>query len=171
MPITIHHANSLTREQFVARFGSVFESSPWIAAETWNARPFTGPDHLHESMCAVMYAASRDRQLALIRAHPDLVGRAALAGTLTPESTGEQSAAGLDRLSPEEIATFQHLNSKYQERFGFPFVICARENKQESILAGFSTRLANSRDEEITTALQEIAKIARLRILDLIAHG
>jgi 2-oxo-4-hydroxy-4-carboxy-5-ureidoimidazoline decarboxylase len=169
--ISIREVNSLSRDEFVARFGSVFEASPWIADQAWSDRPFNGPDHLHQAMCAVLYAASRDQQLTLIRAHPDLVGRAALAGTLTPESTGEQAAAGLDRLTPEEIATFQRLNAEYRERFGFPFVICARENKKESILAGFVSRLLNSHEEEIGTALHEIAKIARLRLHDLVSNS
>jgi OHCU decarboxylase len=115
-----------------------------------------------------MYGAGQERQLALIRAHPDLVGRAALAGTLTPESTGEQAAAGLDRLAPEEIAAFNRLNAAYRERFGFPFVICARENKKASIMAGFEARLANTRAPEISAALGEIAKIAYWRLHDAI---
>jgi OHCU decarboxylase len=109
-----------------------------------------------------------EQQVALIQAHPDLVGQAALAGTLTPESTSEQASVGLDRLSPEEIATFTRLNQTYHGRFGFPFVICVRENKKESILAGFATRLHNSRQREIETALGEIAKIGWFRLRDLV---
>src|SRR5205814_2298245 len=120
------------------------------------ARPFGSFERLHQSLCAVMYGASTEQKLALIRAHPDLVGRAALAGTLTAESTQEQSSAGLDRLSAEEIATFARLNRAYHDRFGFPFVICARENKKDSILAGFEARLKNTQSEEIDTALSEI---------------
>jgi OHCU decarboxylase len=120
-------------------------------------------------MCAVVRQSGEDRQLALIRAHPDLVGRAALAGTLTKESTGEQASAGLNRLTPEEVALFQRQNAAYQEKFGFPFVICARLNKKEAILAGFERRLKNSRAEEMKTALEEIFKIAELRLKDLIA--
>jgi OHCU decarboxylase len=104
----------------------------------------------------------------LIQAHPDLVGRAARAGTLTPESTSEQASAGLDRLSPEDIATFTQFNHTYHDRFGFPFVICVRENKKESILAGFATRLHNSRPREIETALGEIAKICWFRLRDTV---
>ena len=107
--------------------------------------------------------------MQLINAHPDLVGRAALQGTLTPESTGEQASAGLNRLTAEETALFQTLNQSYRDKFGFPFVICARLNKKEAILVGFRTRLEHSRDTEIKTALEEIAKIARLRLEDLIA--
>ncbi|MFL5733955.1 MAG: 2-oxo-4-hydroxy-4-carboxy-5-ureidoimidazoline decarboxylase, partial [Chloroflexia bacterium] len=103
-PLTLGEVNALGREAFVARFGSIFESSPWIAEEAWGGRPFTSVEHLHEVMCAVMYGADPERKLALICAHPDLVGRAALAGTLSAESTGEQASAGLDRLTADEVA-------------------------------------------------------------------
>src|SRR5579875_31123 len=147
--LTLQEVNALEQEDFVAAVGSLFEGPPWIVRQAWFARPFNSLTHLHGALCAVMYNAPVEQQIALIQAHPDLVGRAALAGTLSPASTGEQAAAGLDRLSPEEIATFTRLNQAYHERFGFPFVICARENKKESILAGFAQRLHNSRDQEI----------------------
>jgi 2-oxo-4-hydroxy-4-carboxy-5-ureidoimidazoline decarboxylase len=165
-PLTLREINALDRDDFVARLGSIFESSPWIAAEAWREQPFSSIERLHETMCAVMYNAGPEQKLALIRAHPDLVGRAALAGTLSAESKGEQASAGLDRLSAEEVAEFRRRNDLYREKFGFPFVICARENKKESILAGFETRLGHSPDQEIATALAEIAKIARLRLAD-----
>jgi OHCU decarboxylase len=169
-PWTIAAVNALDRDGFVARLGFLFEGSPWIAAETWPARPFADRASLHAALVQTMRTAPRERQLALIRAHPDLVGRAALAGTLTRESTGEQQAAGLDpgAMTKAEIATFAGANERYQERFGFPFVICARENKRESILAGFATRLEHERDEEIATALDEIAKIAWYRLADVV---
>ena len=167
--MAINQVNGLDRERFVARLGFLFEGSPWIAEQAWSARPFDSVTRLHHALCAVMYGAPVERQLALIRAHPDLVGRAALAGTLTPASTQEQASAGLDRLTPEEIASFTELNRSYRERFGFPFVICARENKKGSILAGFEERLTHSRDQEIETALGEIAKIAWLRLRDVVA--
>jgi OHCU decarboxylase len=167
-PLTLEEINALDRDQFVARLGPVFESSPWIAAEAWHGRPFESVERLHETMCEVMYGASPEQKLVLIRAHPDLVGRAALAGTLSPESKGEQASAGLDHLSPEEVVEFTRLNSLYHDKFDFPFVICARENKKENILAGFTARLRNSREQEIATALAEIAKIARLRLLDVV---
>ena len=116
-----------------------------------------------------MEQAGETRQVQLIQAHPDLVGRAALAGTLTPESNREQASAGLGQLTPEEIALFQNNNQAYREKFGFPFVICARLNKKEAILKGFETRLKNNREQEIKAALEEIGKIARLRLLDLVS--
>ncbi|HEX8230750.1 MAG TPA: 2-oxo-4-hydroxy-4-carboxy-5-ureidoimidazoline decarboxylase [Chloroflexia bacterium] len=164
--MTIQEVSSLDREQFVSTLGFLFEGSPWIAEQAWHARPFTSLDDLHRALCRVMYEAAQEQQVSLIRAHPDLVGRAALSGSLTPESAREQASAGLDRLTTEEISTFSTLNSEYKARFDFPFVVCARENKKDSILAGFASRMNNSREEEITTALREIAKIAYLRLLD-----
>ena len=108
----------------------------------------------------------RDRQIALIRAHPDLAGRAAVAGTLTADSAREQSSAGLDRLTPEEYEAFTGANTAYRERFGFPFVICVREHDKDSILASAEARLQNDPDGEIDVALREIAKIAALRLED-----
>ncbi len=162
--------NNLDQAAFVQQFGFVFEHSPWIAAEAWHARPFASVVALHEAMYAVMYAAPLERKLTLIRAHPDLAGKAAVTGELTPESTREQSSAGLDRLSPDEFAAFTRMNNAYRETFGFPFVICVREHTKDSILASFAERLKHSRDEEITTALGEIAKIARLRLQDVVAN-
>jgi OHCU decarboxylase len=166
--LTLAQVNALDRHGFVAALGHLFEGPPWIVEAAWEARPFATPDDLQSKLVAVMEAAPVERQVALIQAHPDLVGRAALAGTLSPPSTGEQAAAGLDQLTPDEIATFTRLNAEYRERFGFPFVVCARENKKESILAGFATRMSHARDEEISAALGEIAKICRLRLLDTI---
>lgn len=166
--LTLDEVNRLDRQQFVARFGSLFEGSAWVAERGWEARPFQRFGQLHESLCAVMYDASMAQKLALIRAHPDLVGNAALVGALTEESTKEQSSAGLDSLSGEEVARFTRLNQEYRDRFGFPFVICARENKKNSILAGFEARLGNTQAEEIDTALGEITKIAHLRLADIV---
>jgi OHCU decarboxylase len=166
--LTLEQLNSADQATFVALVGWVFEGSPWVAAGAWAARPFADREALHRALGAAMGAAPEAQQIALIQAHPDLVGRAARAGTLTPESTREQAAAGLDRLTAEEQATFAHLNARYRDTFGFPFVICARENKKESILAGFAARLGHSRPEEIGTALAEIEKIAWLRLGDVL---
>jgi OHCU decarboxylase len=161
---------ALDHDDLVANLGFLFEGSPWIVAEAWHSRPWGSVQALHDALLTVLDRASRERRLALIRAHPDLVGRAALAGTLSRESTAEQRAAGLDAgaLSNDEIAQFTRSNAAYQERFGFPFVICARENRKESILAGFATRLANDPDTEIATALREIGKIAWYRLADVV---
>jgi len=164
--IALADLNQLGPAAFVEIIGPVFEHSPWIAAETWARRPFASAEQLLLALSATVRDAGQDRQLALIRAHPDLVGRAALAGTLTAASTQEQASAGLNQLTPEEIARFQTYNAAYQEKFGFPFVICARLNRKEAILAGFEQRLQNARAEEIQTALAEIYKIAALRLAD-----
>ncbi len=166
--ISLHELNALDRDAFAAALGRLFEGAPWIVREAWVARPFGSLDQLRKALCAVMYAAPQEQQIALLRAHPDLVGRAALAGALSPASTHEQAAAGLARLTPGEIETFNRLNAAYQARFGFPFVICARENKRDAILAGFATRLRNSREQEIAIALGEVAKICALRLRDTV---
>lgn len=168
---TLATLNILARDGFTSVIGPVFEHSPWIAEATWANRPFTSVEQLHRELCTTVQNAGEAKQLALIRAHPDLVGRAALAGTLTRESTGEQASAGLNSLSPEEVARFQKNNAAYQEKFGFPFVICARLNQKTAILAGFERRLQNSRTQEIPAALAEIFKIAELRLRDLIASN
>lgn len=167
--LTLRAVNALDQAAFVAALGPLFEGPPWIVRAAWHARPFASLEQLHQALCDVMDAAPEERQVSLLRAHPDLVGRAALAGTLGPASTAEQSAAGLDRLTPEEIAEFSRLNVAYHERFGFPFVICAREQRKESILAGFAARLGNPRAREIETALGEVAKICRLRLRDTVS--
>jgi 2-oxo-4-hydroxy-4-carboxy-5-ureidoimidazoline decarboxylase len=152
----------------VARFGGVFEASPWIAREAWEDRPFGSVERLHAAMLWVVEHAPRSARLELIRAHPDLAGRAAIAGELTPESTREQAAAGLDRLTPQQYERLRRLTAAYRERFGFPFVVCAREQTADSIIATAERRLEATPDEEEQTALSEIAKIARLRLADLV---
>lgn len=168
MTTSLERLNALDQPDFVATLSGIFEGPPWIVTEAWAARPFGDVDALYSALCRVMYAAPIEWKVTLIQAHPDLVGRAARTGTLGPASTAEQAAAGLNDLTADEIATFERLNADYQQRFGFPFVICARENKKESILAGFDARMRNTREQEIATALDEIAKICRLRLLDTI---
>jgi 2-oxo-4-hydroxy-4-carboxy-5-ureidoimidazoline decarboxylase len=159
--------NVASFDEFVRVIGPVFEHSPWIAEATAPKRPFASVEQLHRALCQTVVNAGEEKQLALIRAHPDLVGKLALAGQLTRESTGEQSSAGLDKLSPGEIEQFQKNNAAYKEKFGFPFIICARLNKKDAILNGFAMRLKKSREQEIQTALAEVYKIAELRLRDL----
>ncbi|MGZ4987423.1 MAG: 2-oxo-4-hydroxy-4-carboxy-5-ureidoimidazoline decarboxylase [Limisphaerales bacterium] len=166
---SITQLNGLSPADFTRIVGPVFEHSPWIAGVTASKRPFENLEQMNNALCETVRTAPVEKQLALIQAHPDLVGRAALAGTLTTESTKEQASAGLGHLSPAEIALFQKQNAAYREKFGFSFVICARLNKKEAIIAGFERRLENSRDQEIKTALEEIFKIAELRLRDLIS--
>ena len=167
-PIALAEVNDLSRDEFVAALGPLFEGSPWIAAATWPARPFASIGQLHQALCAAIYAAPVEQQVALIQAHPDLAGKAAIAGELTAASAREQSSAGLSQLAPAEFATFTQRNRAYREKFDFPFVICAREHNATSILEHFAARLEHTRDREIATALDEIAKIARLRLYDAV---
>lgn len=169
MSILLSLINQLDQAEFTRVVGPVFEHSPWIAEKTWLKHPFPGVKELHHALCETVMKAAPGRQIDLIRAHPDLVGRAALSGTLTRESTGEQASAGLNKLSPQEMALFQKQNAAYRERFDFPFVICARLNKKEAILADFEKRLQNAREQEIQIALEEIFKIAEFRLRDLIS--
>jgi 2-oxo-4-hydroxy-4-carboxy-5-ureidoimidazoline decarboxylase len=170
MTTTLAQLNAAEAPMFVAVCGPLFEHSPWIAERTAARRPFATREALHAALCATVDAAAPDEQLALVRAHPDLVGRAALAGTLTRESTGEQAAAGLGNLSADEVRRFQEFNAAYRTKFGFPFVICARENKKDAILAAFPVRLLNDAPQELRTALAEVFKIARLRLWDAVAE-
>jgi 2-oxo-4-hydroxy-4-carboxy-5-ureidoimidazoline decarboxylase len=168
---TLALLNAQSRGGFVKLIGPVFEHSPWIAHDTWQNRPFSDLNELHFRLCDTVKAAGQEKQLALIRAHPDLVGRAALAGELTASSNAEQASAGLNRLTSDEIAVFQKCNHEYHDKFRFPFVICARLNRKEAILNGFRGRMKNTRDQEIQTALEEIFKIARLRLEDIVEGG
>ena len=164
MSSALTEINGLSQPEFVRIVGPVFEHSPWIAEVAAKQRPFGDREALHAAMCAIVRTASEDKQLALIRAHPDLVGRA----VLTAESNREQAAAGLMQLSPDEVALFDRYNTEYKARFGFPFIICARKNKKEAILGAFPARLKHSKETEIKTALDQIFQIAELRLADLI---
>ena len=165
-PLGVSELNELDRREFAARLEFVFERSPWIPAEAWAERPFADLDALHRAMCRAVERAPRARQLELIRAHPDLAGKAAAAGGLTAESRSEQSSAGLDRLTAAELERFTALNRAYRERFGFPFVICVRDTDKQGVLRSFAERLEHSPDEEVRAALREIERIAYLRLRD-----
>ena len=168
---TLAEINALDRAGFTAALGHLFEHSPWVAEATWVRRPFGDAAHLHAELCATMRGADRARQLALIRAHPDLAGRLARQNQLTAESTREQASAGLNRLGDAELARFQKLNTAYVARFGFPFIICARLNAKDAILAAMETRSGGDPETEFATALGEIEKIARLRLDDVLKSG
>jgi OHCU decarboxylase len=150
------------RAAFVARYGPLFEHSPWVAEAAWEHAPFRSPEALHAAMVAAVERAPRERRLALIRAHPDLSGAAN--GALSADSAREQASAGLDRLTPAQSEALAAANAAYRERFGFPFVICARERTAATILAAARARLAHDPAEEERVALAEIAKIAWLRL-------
>jgi OHCU decarboxylase len=168
MTITLAEINTLNPEQFVAALGGLFEGPPWIVAQTWQQRPFASVQALYDALCAIMRAAPREQQIALLQAHPDLAGKAARSGTLGAASTAEQAAAGLNRLTPAELADFTRLNAAYRAEFGFPFIICARDNTKNDILAAFALRLNNTTEQEVQTALDEVEKICALRLRDLV---
>jgi 2-oxo-4-hydroxy-4-carboxy-5-ureidoimidazoline decarboxylase len=151
-------------EAFVARHAALFEHSPWVVERAAEALPFTD---VHAGLMAAVYAASPEEQLTLIRAHPELAGKAAVDRTLTEASTAEQASAGLDRLTPAEFDRFHALNAAYRNRFDFPFIICVRLTDKAGILAAMKQRLGNPRDIEIATSLDQIGEIVRLRLEDL----
>lgn len=166
--VGLDRLNMMSQESFLQLAGPWFEKSPWVAQRTFGKRPFASLDHLHQKLCATMFAATREDQLKLIAAHPDLAGR--LNPTLTSQSQREQMDAGLNSMSATEVDRLRRLNQRYRDKFGFPFVICARENKKDAILAALPKRLEHSREDEIQTALVEIGKIARLRMIDVVSE-
>ena len=157
------------RAAFVERYGAVFESSPWVAEAAWEDGPFATVGDLHAAMVRAVERAPAERQLELIRAHPELAGEELRLHSLTAASASEQSGAGLDRLDPEQAARLGRATMAYREKFGFPFVVCVREHTPASIIASAERRLASSAEDERRTALGEIAKIAALRLEGTVA--
>lgn len=161
----------MDRETFVQRFGPVFEHSPWIAEIVHERGLEADADTaggLHSRMTDVLRAAEKERQLDLIRAHPDLAGRLEMAGELSAESSHEQQSAGLDHCTPEEYRQFQALNDAYKGRFGFPFVMAVKGRTRADILDAFEARIRHDRETEFETALTEIERIALLRLEELL---
>lgn len=154
----------LPKAEFVTVLADIFEHSPWVAAGAYDARPFGSLGELHSAMCGVVEASGTDAQLGLIRAHPNLAGRAALAGELTAASSFEQTGAGLDRLTEAEYERFHTLNDVYKSRFGFPFILAVKGHTKTSILDAFETRLPNSPEVERQEALEQIYQIALFRL-------
>lgn len=155
----------LDREAFIARYGGIYEHSPWVAEQAWDrARGVTDDSRLADILADCVDAADEDAKLALIRAHPDLADRAAIAGGLTAASSAEQASAGLDQCTAEEFERFRSLNRQYKAKFGFPFVMAVRGRHRRDILAAFEQRLGNHREAELATAIREIHRIARLRL-------
>ena len=161
---TLDALNRMDREAFRAWLGDVFEDSPWVAERAWEARPFRNIEELHAAMRAVVTRASGAERLALLRAHPDLAGKAARAGAMSASSVAEQATAGLDRLSDEEFARFERLNAAYRERFGFPFIIAVRRHDKLAILAAYERRLGHTREGEIEAALEQVFEITAIRL-------
>ncbi len=157
----------IARDEFISRFGGVFEHSPFIAERAYDDG-FVGEtldvDRVHTALVAIFRAASPQERLGVLRAHPDLAGRLAISGDLTDDSKKEQAGAGLDRLTAQEHQRFTELNSAYVEKFGFPFIIAVKGLDKQAILAAFEKRIDNSRDEEFETATAQVERIALLRL-------
>ena len=154
----------LSLEAFVERYGGVYERSPWVAKKCYEQAVGAGTDELALMFRHCVDNADHDTRLQLIRAHPDLAGRAAIRGELTEESSQEQASAGIDQCTADEYGQFVTCNDAYRQKFGFPFVMAVRNSNRHEILDAFSRRLKNDSDTEFATAIGEIHKIARLRL-------
>jgi 2-oxo-4-hydroxy-4-carboxy-5-ureidoimidazoline decarboxylase len=166
---TLQQVNAMTPAAFTHLLGGVFEHSPWVAERAASRRPFASIDQLHAAMVAEIEVAGLETQLRLIRAHPELAGKAAVRGELTQESTREQSGAGLNQCSPEEFARLQRLNTDYNQKFGHPFIVAVRGHTRQSIIDLFEQRLSNRPEEERAECLQQIYRIGRFRLDDMLA--
>ncbi len=165
---SVKQCNSSSQEEFQAVLGPVFEKSSWIAGRTWERRPFSDRAGLLKEMITTVEQAGDGALVDLIGAHPDLAARVDERLSLTSESLNEQSASGLFELSDLELEQLRELNASYRDRFGFPFVICARLNSISAILGAMEKRMSHDRHEEIAFAWEEIQKIAALRLADLV---
>ncbi len=169
MLLSIDDLNRMAVSDFITRFGDVAEHSPWVAERAAGARPFADRDAVADAFAAALRDASREERLAVLRAHPDLAGRAAIAGDLSEDSRKEQAGAGLDRLTPEEFERFTALNAAYKERFAIPFIFAVKGATAAMILAAFEERIANGREVEVENAIDNVCRIMRFRIEDRVA--
>ena len=165
---TLRQVNDLSPSEFVATFGHVAEHSPWVAEAAATERPFASRDAMTNAFATAIETADRSRQRTLLLAHPDLAGRAAIAGNLTDDSRKEQSGAGLDRLTPEEFARFTELNEAYRRRHQIPFILAVRGATKDQIMSACAERMRNAPEEEFQTALRQVARIVRFRLEDRI---
>jgi 2-oxo-4-hydroxy-4-carboxy-5-ureidoimidazoline decarboxylase len=163
--MTIDELNALDQKGFVAVIGWVFEHSPWVAERAWNKRPFVTAGALHQAMVEQVKAASREEQLGLLRAHPDLGTRT----RVSEASAVEQGGVGLDRLTPEEFEELQRLNNNYRDKFGFPFLFAVKGSTKYDILRALRVRLNSGTEEEYAEALRQAYRIAGFRIQDSVA--
>ena len=169
MHLSIDDLNRMAVSEFAANFDDVAEHSPWVAERATGARPFADREAVVDAFAAALRGAGRDERLAMLRAHPDLGGRAAIAGDLSEDSRREQAGAGLDRLTPGEFERFTRLNAAYRERFGIPFIFAVKGATKELILAAFEERLANGPEDELKNAIDNVCRIMRFRIEDRVA--
>ncbi|MHB1410620.1 MAG: 2-oxo-4-hydroxy-4-carboxy-5-ureidoimidazoline decarboxylase, partial [Acidovorax defluvii] len=171
MPLTLEQLNTASAAEALQLLDGVYEHSPWIAEQALAQRPFRSLAHLKHAMAHAVRTASTDAQLGLIRAHPELAGKAMVAQSLTAESTHEQSKAGLTQCTPDEFARIQQLNADYNARFGFPFILAVRGPRgtglsKQQIIDTFARRLDNHADFERAEALRNIHRIAEIRLND-----
>ncbi len=168
MHYTLEQLNAMPPDAFEAALSGIFEHSPWVAGQAARGRPYESVDALYAAMRDIVANAGNERQLALINAHPELAGKAAVRGELTAESTREQSGAGLAQCTQEQFDKLQRLNSVYREKFGFPFILAVRGYDRAGIIANFEARVGNTRDQELRASLEQIYRIARFRIDELV---
>jgi 2-oxo-4-hydroxy-4-carboxy-5-ureidoimidazoline decarboxylase len=167
--IKLSDLNACSRDDFVAALANIFEYSPWIAEHAASLRPFAGASQLFNAMKAAVDRAPPELRLALIKAHPDLADKTQRATGLTAESSAEQNSAGLDRLSDAEYVAFERVNNAYRTKFGFPYIVCVRRHTRDSILRDFERRLPNDAKTEMRASIEEICRIAALRLDQLVA--
>ena len=165
---TLSELNALSKSDFVAQLSNIFEYSPWIAEQAASFRPFAGIVQLFDAMKAAVDHAPPELRLALIKAHPDLADKTQRAVGLTAESNAEQNSAGLDRLSDAEYEAFERVNNAYRAKFGFPYIVCVRRQTRDSILRDFEHRLPNDAKTETQRSIEEIFRIAALRLDQLV---
>ena len=162
--------HQMSKADFITAYGSIYEHSPWVAERVFErglSDDVASKQALTQAFAEEMLAASKDEQLALIKAHPDLAGKAAIAGTLTAASTSEQAGAGIQYCTDSEFAEFNKLNAAYKEKFGFPFIKAVKGSNRHAILAAFKQRIEHDKETEFRQALIEINKIASFRLADM----
>ena len=170
MSLTLQQINAMSQAEFVAALGGLFEHSPWVAEGAYAARPFADAADLHAKMAAVMNSAPFPRALALLRAHPELAGRAMVDKSLTADSTNEQTRSGLTQCTPEEFARLQELNAAYNRKFGWPFILAVKHLDRATIIKTFAARVENDAAAEFAEDLKNIETITRWRLDALLDH-
>ncbi len=168
--LTLDYLNSCDENVFISRLGSIFEHSPWVAEQVVKLRPFASIERLHAAMVAAVDDSTEQAKLTLIRNHPELAGKEAETGQLTAESTREQRGAGLDQCSAGELTQLRELNRAYLERFDFPFVIAVSGLDRQQILQQMQLRLHNDKQQELATSIEQIGRIAQIRLDQLISQ-
>jgi len=162
--VTLEEVNQFDREKFVEVLGRIYEKSAWVAEQTWSDRPFGSVEELHGAMRQTVDQSSRDAKLELLRAHPDLGEQT----DMTDASEEEQASAGLDELHPEQYEAFERLNERYREKFGFPFIMAVKDETPNAIQAAMEERVEQTRSVEFDIALEQVHKIARFRLVELL---